>query len=508
MNKRLCVFVLALGLIAPTVMAQEIKVVWEYLNTPNTGGNPFFPFMVPKSGAPDGSGCGGQVPGYENTKFDMDIMSSLVRYDEDRLLLFVVENGINEDDPNHDAEMAANYPDRTVWWLNASDGSPIGIALEPLNLGGGGVTFTREGVEYKTIDFWPTSDFFIERALDDRSRSFRPDLLQETAPKLEVDAEGNLYITDRHNLVRYTPDGQGGFNAPTLCYEYPKVNPPVLPDGTVVTDGHYRSWSMKEVNIVGAGPNKIMTTSGRHWLDGAGISYYVSDDGGASWTYTQYKGQDQRGGVVGTGGGCSAPVTSSVWNEEYVFGTGFPGSDDFLYRMLRPAGSDEPFMQDIDDLWTKVAPDPNEELSETQRYMSWQKVSCAAVQDIPYVAVICIPKWKSLYEDWAEQGGPPTAWIALHSYEVDPDGDGVEGDFVTGYQIPWTDADEPNIPGSGFDEDAGAAWHNVYQVGIKMYVNEGYPPGAFEILWSGGGIGYGRCVVGDVPTGVSDWSLY
>jgi hypothetical protein len=491
-------FVLAL---IPCVMAQEditIEPVWEFYN--NSYGevsNPHFPFMI----ALDGLGLGGPNPGMENTYFDMDLVSTLVRYDDGRLLLFVVENGIDESDPSHDAEMAAQYPDRTLWWLDDETGEPLGIALQPLTLGGGGVTFTRDEQEYTTLDFWPTSDFFVSQALDDRASSFRPDLIQEVAPKVEVDAEGNIYLTDRHMLVRYTPDGQGGFNAPTLAFEYPKVDPPVMPDGTVVTAGHYRSWSMKDVNIIGEGQNKIMTTAGRHWLDGAGIMYYTSDDGGETWTMRSYKGQEQRGSIVGTGGAASEPVI--IGATEYVFGTGFPGSDRNLYRMERAVGDPTaPFQQSLPPLWNYVPADPDISQPTTDRFMGWEMTDVAAEQDVPFVAVLSLPRWKSLYENWDDQGGPPTAWIALISIE-DIDGDGTAGDFVASYQIPFSDEDEPNIPGLDFDEGAGAAWQNVYQVEINMELIDN----GLEILASGGGIGYGRYLV-NYPTRITEWSLF
>ncbi len=465
MNKKVLLLVVlgCISLVAYSQDTPKIESVWEYWNTPATGGNPYFPFMIPKSGEANGEGCGGPVPGYENTFFDMDIVSSLVRYDEDRLLLFVVENGINEENPDHDAAMAAQYPDRTLWWIDARDGSPMGIALQPLKLGGGGTTFSRGGTTYTTLDFWPTSDFFVNQSLNDSASSFRADLMQEVAPKCEVDAEGNLYITDRHMLVRYTPDGKGGFNAPTLCFEYQKVNPPVLPDGTVVQQNHYRSWSMKDVHIVGKGANKVMTTTGRHWLDGAGVMYYSSSDGGASWVQTSYKGQGT--GVVGTGGGCSAPYVSEVYNDEYVFACGFPGSSDNLYRMSRAnlGNPYDPFVQDGSDFWNYNAQDLDDSKSQTMRYMSWQKADCATVEGVPYVAVLTIPKWKSLYEDWTADGGAPSAWVALISMD-DQDGDAIEGDVVATYQIAFRDEDEPNIPGADFDEDGGAAWQNIYQV--------------------------------------------
>ncbi len=76
--KKLLLLVLAVGLCAPSAMSQEIVPVWEHLtNAP--GGNPFFANMISHMGAIDG----------QATTDDMDYVTSLVRYDADRLLVFL-----------------------------------------------------------------------------------------------------------------------------------------------------------------------------------------------------------------------------------------------------------------------------------------------------------------------------------------------------------------------------------------------------------------------------------
>ena len=505
MRKATLCMLLGLGILVPTVIAQEITPVWEHYNRPNSQ-NPYFPFMVAQQGQSNAAGSGGQVPGQNNTKFEMDLVSSLIRYDANRLLLFVVENGINEDDPNHDAAMAAAYPDRTIWWINAGDGSPMGIALQPLDPSAS-TTFTREGTEYQTIDFYPITDFFLSRALDDRSRSFRPDMLQEEAPKVTADAEGNLYVTDRHQLLRYQPDGNGGFTGPELVYQYPQVNPPQIAGRGAGADGHFRSWRMTDVDVMGAGAQKVMTTSGRHWIDGAGMVVYQSNDGGASWEAKYHTGRSE---VGGHGGGGTRIVTDTDVGEEYTITNSFPGSGDSIRRYVRGIGQDAPFDIDVADFFAyenndpAVAgmPDPD---TVTSLYKGWTKADVAAIDGIPLFVTFAIPKWKSLNGDWGGQQAP-SPWLALHSWNADPNDDGIEGDFVSAHQIPWRDEDEPNIPGANFDEDAGVAWHNTYLCDVNVYVNPGYAAGAFEILVSGGGIGYARYVVGD--TNIGEWSVY
>ena len=51
-------------------------------------------------------------------------------------------------------------------------------------------------------------------------------------------------------------------------------------------------------------------------------------------------------------------------------------------------------------------------------------------------------------------------------------------------------------------------WAAAYSSEVNIYVGQNYPAYAFEILWCGGTMGYGRYVVGNVPTPVPDWPLY
>lgn len=484
MGKRICMAILTLVLLTDFGLAQaadevKIDVAWEHL-TSNPNGVPGFPFMVTKVGEKQES---------DGTS-DMDLISSLRRYDENRLLLFVVENGINETDPNHDAAMAAKYPDRTVWWINANDGTPMGIAI----------TFP--------IKPWPDTEEYLKRINGEYAdQAVRPDLAQEENPKIEVDAEGNLYLTDKHHVLRYTPDGKGGFNAPTLAYNYQPANEAkvITPDGREGNYAHWRSFNMIDIQIKGTGANKIMTTTRRHWADNGGIWYYTSSDGGASWTAKYYNGQGT--GLVGTGGGGSLPVISPDGNEEWMFCASFPGSGDVVRRFVRPLNSPEQFAEDVADLWNPGI-DENPAVGNTLKYQGQTKVDVAAYDKLPYIAVATLPKWQS--RDDAALDPPPTAWIAILSTGVDPNGDFVEGDFITAHQINFTEKDEVGGKDMIDQKPDGDNWAASYNTEINIYVGKNYPANAFEILWCGGTMGYGRYTVGDVPgpVGVNEWSLF
>src|SRR5262249_3655426 len=63
----------------------------------------------------------------------MDTLSALKRYDTNRLILGIRENGINETDPSltpAQLALSTNYPDRSLIWINPTNGAPMGIALK------------------------------------------------------------------------------------------------------------------------------------------------------------------------------------------------------------------------------------------------------------------------------------------------------------------------------------------------------------------------------------------
>src|ERR1043165_3962464 len=59
------------------------------------------------------------------------VFSRLQRYDANRMVLFIAENGINETDPSltpAQSNLAVAYPDRSAVWLDAATGRSLGLA--------------------------------------------------------------------------------------------------------------------------------------------------------------------------------------------------------------------------------------------------------------------------------------------------------------------------------------------------------------------------------------------
>lgn len=466
--------IMALCVSFTTAQNYNIKKVWEFLPTVQNDAHPWLKAKNGTNSEHDGT----------NT---MDFSSELVRYDASRLMLMIVENGIDEATTTTTAEqqaIAAKFPDRSIIWINPVDGSPMGVAL--------------------TIGQYPSKDtyYYIQKCKGlhpDGPTTERLDLLREQYPHFAVDGDGYVYVCDKHKVLRYKPSGNT-FTGPEIVFEYPEQDPPIWMGDT--TNMHFRSWAIKSINIKGKGNNKIMTTAGRHWLDGGGVMVYSSTDGGATFKIQTYHGQGTS--LTGTGGTCSSLITMTKTNEEYVFSTGFPGSADRLFEFYRTASTSDPLEQ-LDNTFFGPTGDPAD-LPEESKYSMWNMIDIAATDTLPYVAVLTLPKWQSSKEpnltdhpEWAES----TSWVALHSITLDPNQDGTEGDFLSSYQIKFREQDEPQ--GVAGDEDN---WDAAYYASIKMDIPAGFPSGTAEILWSGGTSGFGRLVVGDVVVGIDEWSLF
>lgn len=470
MMKKYFAAALLVATLSVSSQAQEITKVWEFLTTDNSDVHPWLRASEGTNWLHDGS----------NT---MDFCSTLVRYDDERLMLYILENGVDEANASpEELELSEQFPDRSIIWINQIDGSPMGVALVV-------------GIEPA-----PDSEYYIQKASGthpDGPDSDRSWSLTEQWPQIGVDDDGYLYVGDKHKILRYLPDGADGFTGPEIVYTYPEQDPPI--NSVNPENLHYRAWCIRTINVSGSGDNKIMTTAARFWIDGGGIMYYTSSDGGATFELQTYKGQEQRGGI-GHGGAASIPIVVDELGEEWMFANGFPGSDDRIYRFIRTAGTTDEFFQDVAEIWDPQA-DPAD-VPEIEKYNKWNVIDVAAAQGVPYIASLTLPKWQSRNDlEFIDA----TAWVALHAITGDPNEDGIDGDFISSYQINYKEEDE--LQGVAGDEDN---WDAAYLAAVNMNVPEGFPEGTAEILWSGGTFGFGRLVVGDVdlPTNINEWSLY
>ena len=186
------ILALALALAAwSAAQAQSITPVWEYLISKLPSPLPILTNATPYTSDLD-AGDGLSL---------MDCIGPMRRYDANRLLLGIRENGIDETDPNLPADkkvLAAAYPDRSLIWINPATGVPLGLALtvgeapvpmDPKVEAKGGLPggTPGAGINY----YW----------------------------SFDVSADGYVYTGYKNQMLRYAPNGSGGFNpTPTVVF--------------------------------------------------------------------------------------------------------------------------------------------------------------------------------------------------------------------------------------------------------------------------------------------------
>ena len=191
----------------------------------------------------------------------------LQRYDANRMILFIPENGINETASMtpEQAALAAAYPDRSAVWVDANSGRSLGLAwygglhpalncIPPYN-----VQDPATGNQYASYD--PVYTFYFQPALD------------EGPPGQKA-----LYDGVNHVILRYAPlpDGSGWTNVPTIAYQ---ENVPGIGDGLSGAGDDFRRWRWRNFRVTGWGTNTVIMGGGGTWRTGMHAQKLVTTDG-------------------------------------------------------------------------------------------------------------------------------------------------------------------------------------------------------------------------------------
>ena len=123
----------------------------------------------------------------------MDCIGPMRRYDANRLLIGIRENGIDEvgASGSYNTNLANAYPDRSLFWINPTNGQPIGFALNV------GFTPCRWIPERRASGGVPGSYYW----------------------SFDVSDDGYIYSGYENHLIRYAPNGSGGFSpTPTVVF--------------------------------------------------------------------------------------------------------------------------------------------------------------------------------------------------------------------------------------------------------------------------------------------------
>ncbi len=290
------------------VIGQEITPVWvQHINgVVNVTDANKLPILVKPAGAvvaaPDGAYLDGREPIAQYMR--------LMPFDAQRLLLAIRENGIDEQDPalpQSKKDLAAQFPDRSLVWLDAATAKPLGVAwkedLRAADLIPYDVTGTHTGYQANKLNaLW------------------RPALDENPDPTRRA-----IYSGYKHLILRYAPktDGTGWVTTPTIAWEEPV--PGLADDGTITPaagigdglsgttsdtgeQGSWRGFRWRNIRVSGYGTNTTIYAGGGTWRIGSHPQLLVTTDGLKFTAIARVNDRDngRRNGF--SLGGCSSEV--------------------------------------------------------------------------------------------------------------------------------------------------------------------------------------------------------
>ena len=240
---------LALGLAATgsVALGQVVTPIWvQHLNGEvNVGTTNRLPILVKNVGGSEGGGDGTST---------MVSLGRFLRYDSQRFLLLVRENGINETAAGHNAALAAAYPDNSLIWIDANTGAPLGLAHV---FGVHPVTVTGQASQ---------NDYYHEWGMDE-----------------DVDGKRVLYSGHKNVILRWAPKTGGGWESvPTCAWVEPTVGASDCAgnalDESTSGDGN-QSMRWREFRVTGSGTNTEILAGGGTWRAGAQPQLFKTTDG-------------------------------------------------------------------------------------------------------------------------------------------------------------------------------------------------------------------------------------
>ncbi len=441
MKKHLIIAFIGIAILSTSVVAQEIDTQW--MTTHNDDGE-LLPILIKKGRTLDADG--NEVGSWTDGTRTQDRYFGLHRYDESRLLLGVFGNGINENDPEDSLELAEEFPDRSLIWIDAHTGEPLGVALEL------GV------VPMEPTDLWMSEDFY----------GAVPFFMA-----FDIDDDGNIYVAYGEYILRYTPDGNDSFTGPEVVHQLD------------IEEYGPEDWGISTFSVRGSGTDTELI-GGQN-----GTGFYFTTEDGDNFELTM---TFSREGWPGVNGAMSNIVRNTEFLEEYVYVSGYgnnsAGNDSSFYRLVRAIGNEEePFVNDEDFFQAQGMPDSGD-LEYKAQYIG----DVASYDDAEYITAYSTPSWNAEIKE-------SPGFIGLHDATASLVGE-QDGAYVTHLEIPVYTTEEPRLP-----DALVSSWYGTEGT-LEVNVPETAEAGAFEIIWCGGIYGMGVFSVGDTGTNVNEWSLY
>ncbi len=476
-----------------------------------------------------------------------------VKYDDDHYLLGIRENGINEaveTDPTL-VKAAADYPDRSLVWIDATTAKPLGIAAR----------FPIDPVENATQ---PGGDFFWSWGLSDGEYGQK---VVYTSYRYKILRWAPAALVDDPNFANKRPTWAA---TPTVAWvepvpsePEPTIPPYVTPDllGDWIDssggDGS-ASWRWKAFKVSGSGNNTRIEAGGGTWRASQHPQQFVTEDGGMTF-YPIARTNDRGDGNGAKGnyalGGEPTSIRTAANGLEYCFQTHFPGTgwEARPNRYVKnPNGVNPCDTNETPVVWWKCTTggfsstnatrkhyfDPVEGALDTPELpaFSWQaagrgdwvldrKVDGVERYDgnwvvigdtkdgVDYIVTYSIPSWNQQFggvgSNWPTSADDPVtislpetstftpAWIGLHT---------LDGKISTGanganyaYKIPVYETDEPIVDPNG-NGGTGHDWG--YDGDVNLYPDADGKGGSL-VLWAGGEYGFGVFRVQNVAASIT-----
>ncbi len=483
------------------MVAQEVTPVW--LQHVNGVVN-----ILPENKLPilaKAGGTGDNTYGFSG-KDVIDSYAGFMKYDDSLYLLGIRENGINEDDPSLTQEQkdkAAKYPDRSLIWIDAATGKPLGLALKTEVLP---VPLATQAATHAWWKWGITDGPHGERVI---YTGYKYKILRYAAAGLVDDAN--------------FPNKRATWSTtPTEAWVEPvegEPNPTIVPGEQGTEPGESNgdgsaSWRWKAFRVTGFGPTLRIVAGGGTWRSSMQPQEFVSDNGGLTLRPIARVDERNNGGAKGSYalGGQPSSVRydvndSTAAGSGWVIETHYPGSgwEARPNRYIKnpsetlPDGSANEFtnrFRQVDAAtgalpafrWEAAGKDgiPLKHAVDGVEYYDGNWVLTSDTKEgRDYIVTYAIPSWNQQFGSVGAAGAVfKPAWIGVHTL------DGMIASGASAYKVPVYETDEPIVDPNG---NGGTGHDYGYDGDVYIYpdTTAAATSGKAIVLWAGGSYGFG-----------------
>lgn len=440
----------------------------------------------------------------------LDSYVGLTKYDDDHYLLGIRENGIDEQAAGLSQEqkdLAAAYPDRSVIWIDAKTGKPLGLALKT------SLTPVPLAAQAATYAWWKFG-------------------VSEGAHGQKV-----IYTGYRYKILRYAaagtvadpawPNGRPTWSAtPTEAWVEPV---PGEPSGDESSGGDgSASWRWKAFRVSGSGAGTQIWAGGGTWRSSMQPQQFVTDDNGVTFRPIARMDDRDNGGEKGSyalGGQpstiASYPTDSGRPGLQVSYQTHYPGSGwearPNRYTKNpngdgtppRSGGTGRPEFFERDEAaggnlpafrWEAAGKDGlplNHKVDGVAYYDgNWVQVTDTK-NGLDYIVSYAIPSWNQQFGAVGNADAVfKPGWVGIHTL------DGQIASGASAVKLSIYETDEPIVDPNG---NGGTGHDYGYEADLNVYPVAGAAAtsGKSIVLWTGGSYGFGVFEVANVAPAIT-----